>query len=92
MLTGWEPVCERGGPPSSSLFVLNSFCNIAHRSLRSYFKEKLSSIKIRLEDRLDEYAGNLSGGQRQALNLIIATFSDYAVMLPDEITASLASK
>ena len=47
---------------------------------------------IRLEDRLDEYAGNLSGGQRQALSLIIATFSDYEVLLPDEITASLTSK
>jgi len=71
---------------------MNRFCNIAHSSLWSYFKKKLSSLKIRLEDRLDEYAGNLSGGQRQALSLIIATFSDYEVLLPDEITASLTSK
>ena len=45
-----------------------------------------------LENRLDEYAGNLSGGQRQELSLIMATLSDYEVLLLDEITASLDQK
>ena len=45
-----------------------------------------------LEDRLNEYAGNLSGGQRQALSLIMATIADYEVLLLDEITASLDQK
>ena len=67
-------------------------CTIASRSLRSHFKEKLLSLNMGLEDRLDEYTGNLSGGQRQALSLIMATLSDYEVLLLDEITASLDQK
>ena len=47
---------------------------------------------MELENRLNEYAGNLSGGQRQALSLIMATLADYAVLLLDEITASLDQK
>ena len=45
-----------------------------------------------LEVRLDEYAGNLSGGKRQTLSLIMATLVDYEVLLLDQITASLDQK
>ena len=68
------------------------FCTITARTLRDYFKEKLAVFNMGLENRLDEYAGNLSGGQRQALSLIMATLSDYEVLLLDEITASLDQK
>ncbi len=68
------------------------FCTIASRSLREFFIEKLSTLNMGLENRLNEYAGNLSGGQRQALSLIMATLSDYEVLLLDEITASLDKK
>ena len=68
------------------------FCTVASRKLRDYFKEKLAVLNMELEDRLNEYAGNLSGGQRQALSLIMATIADYEVLLLDEITASLDQK
>jgi putative ABC transport system ATP-binding protein len=55
----------------------------------NYFKEKLSTVNMGLEDRLDDYVGNLSGGQRQALSLVMATITDYDILLLDEITASL---
>ena len=79
-------------PPPSSLWYGTVFVILLTDLYGVISKKKLSSLKIRLEDRLDEYAGNLSGGQRQALSLIIATFSDYEVLLPDEITSSLTSK
>ena len=79
-------------PPPSSLWYGTFFVILLTDLYGVISKKKLSSLKIRLEDRLDEYAGNLSGGQRQALSLIIATFSDYEVLLPDEITSSPTSK
>ncbi|MBQ3944767.1 MAG: ATP-binding cassette domain-containing protein [Alphaproteobacteria bacterium] len=67
-------------------------CTVSTTKLRAYFKEKLSILNMGLENRLDDYAGNLSGGQRQALSLIMATIADYEVLLLDEITASLDQK
>ncbi len=67
-------------------------CTIATTRLRAVLKEKLAILNMGLEDRLNEYAGNLSGGQRQALSLIMATIADYEVLLLDEITASLDQK
>jgi putative ABC transport system ATP-binding protein len=67
-------------------------CTIATTRLRALFKKKLAILNMGLEDRLDEYACNLSGGQRQALSLIMATLADYEVLLLDEITASLDQK
>jgi putative ABC transport system ATP-binding protein len=66
--------------------------NLSAKKKIEYFKEKLSIINMNLEDRLDEYVGNLSGGQRQALSLIMATITGYDLLLLDEITASLDSK
>jgi putative ABC transport system ATP-binding protein len=57
-----------------------------------YFREKLSVLKIGLENRLGEYAKNLSGGQRQLLSLVMATSADYQLLLLDEITAALDPK
>lgn len=62
---------------------------VVTRKLRNYFKEKLSILNMGLENRLNEYASNLPGGQRQTLSLIMATLTDYEVLLLDEITASL---
>lgn len=56
------------------------------------FKERLSKLNMGLENRLNDYAGNLSGGQRQALSLVMSTLSNYEVLLLDEITASLDNK
>lgn len=42
-----------------------------------------------LENRLDEYVGDLSGEQRQVLGLIMATMMNYSILLLDEITYAL---
>jgi putative tryptophan/tyrosine transport system ATP-binding protein len=53
------------------------------------FKERLLMLEMGLENRLDELVKNLSGGQRQALALIMATISNCKVLLLDEHTAAL---
>jgi putative ABC transport system ATP-binding protein len=67
-----------------------------HRKISSktvnYFREKLSILEMNLENRLAEYVKNLSGGQRQALSLVMATISDYDLLLLDEITSALDHK
>ncbi|MDR3030823.1 MAG: ATP-binding cassette domain-containing protein [Holosporales bacterium] len=62
------------------------------KNVVDYFREKLSILGMNLENRLNEYAKNLSGGQRQLLSLVMATISDYELLLLDEITASLDPK
>ncbi|MDR3224144.1 MAG: ATP-binding cassette domain-containing protein [Holosporales bacterium] len=62
------------------------------RNTVGYFKEKLELLGIGLENRLNEYVGNLSGGQRQLLSLVMAILSDYEILLLDEITAALDPK
>ena len=54
-----------------------------------YFKEVLSTLRLGLEDRLSALVGTLSGGQRQALALVMATISKPALLLLDEHTAKL---
>jgi putative ABC transport system ATP-binding protein len=56
---------------------------------RDYFREKLSSLGLGLEDRLQEPVKLLSGGQRQALALLMATLSQPKLLLLDEHTAAL---
>lgn len=56
---------------------------------RSYFKELLSQLDMGLENRLNSKVGLLSGGQRQALTLLIATMVPPKLLLLDEHTAAL---
>ncbi len=56
---------------------------------RSRFQEALKPLNMGLEDRLDHVAGALSGGQRQALSLVMALLSPSQILLMDEITAAL---
>lgn len=63
-----------------------------NKNRRILFKERLACLGMGLENRLDELTGNLSGGQRQALSLIMALMSDAKVLLLDEITAALDPK
>jgi len=55
----------------------------------TYFQEILATLKLGLEDRLNALVGTLSGGQRQALALVMATISRPALLLLDEHTAKL---
>jgi putative tryptophan/tyrosine transport system ATP-binding protein len=56
---------------------------------REYFLEILESLHLGLEKRLNAKVGLLSGGERQALSLLMATFTEPAILLLDEHTAAL---
>ncbi|HZG56971.1 ABC transporter ATP-binding protein [Paenibacillus sp.] len=59
------------------------------REKRAMFRERLSSLGLGLESRLTARVGLLSGGERQALSLLMATFTQPKVLLLDEHTAAL---
>lgn len=56
---------------------------------RQFFREKLAMLGMGLEDRLTQPVGLLSGGQRQALTLMMATIVPPQLLLLDEHTAAL---
>ena len=56
---------------------------------RKAFRERLSLLGMGLEDRMRQPVGLLSGGQRQALTLLMATYHVPKVLLLDEHTAAL---
>ena len=63
-----------------------------HRTLRrarTEYREKLRMLDLGLEDRLTAKVGLLSGGQRQALTLLMATLKKPKLLLLDEHTAAL---
>lgn len=59
------------------------------RQQRQYFKELLATLGIGLENRLTAKVGLLSGGERQALSLLMATMNQPKILLLDEHTAAL---
>ena len=56
---------------------------------RAAFRDKLALLGMGLEDRMRSPVGLLSGGQRQALTLMMATFNPPKLLLLDEHTAAL---
>ena len=62
------------------------------RQRREQFREALAPLGLGLENRLNTLVGTLSGGQRQALALVMATISQPAMLLLDEHTATLDPK
>ena len=59
------------------------------KSRREMFKEYLKTLNLGLEDRLTAKVGLLSGGERQALSLLMTTFTNPDILLLDEHTAAL---
>ncbi len=59
---------------------------------RDDFREKLKELDLGLEDRLSSRVGLLSGGQRQAVTLLMATLKHPKLLLLDEHTAALDPK
>jgi putative ABC transport system ATP-binding protein len=59
---------------------------------RDIYKELLSTLDLGLENRLSDKVGLLSGGQRQALTLLMATLIKPKLLLLDEHTAALDPK
>ena len=56
---------------------------------RALFRERLAQLDLGLEDRMKQPVGLLSGGQRQALTLLMATLVTPKLLLLDEHTAAL---
>ena len=56
---------------------------------RAEFRERLAMLNLGLEDRMNMSVGLLSGGQRQALTLLMATLVTPKILLLDEHTAAL---
>lgn len=56
------------------------------------FRDSLSKLGLGLENRLGDKMGLLSGGQRQAVSLLMATLTPSAILLLDEHTAALDPK
>ena len=63
--------------------------SVISRKDRADFRERLSMLGLGLEDRMDQNVGLLSGGQRQALTLLMATLVTPKLLLLDEHTAAL---
>lgn len=60
-----------------------------NRKRKQLFKDALASLGLNLENRLSAKVGLLSGGERQALSLLMATFTKPDILLLDEHTAAL---
>lgn len=63
-----------------------------NRKREEHYRKLLESCGMGLENRMGVLAGSLSGGQRQALALIIATMADIDLLILDEHTAALDPK
>ncbi|HOJ36308.1 MAG TPA: ATP-binding cassette domain-containing protein [Clostridiales bacterium] len=64
---------------------------ITHKE-RQFYKEQLATLGLGLENRLTTKVGLLSGGQRQALTLLMASLKKPKLLLLDEHTAALDPK
>ena len=74
-------ICSKKGSKSLKISLNNK--------LRAAFREQLKALDMNLENRLNDNVALLSGGQRQALTLLMAVMSKPALLLLDEHTAAL---
>ncbi|MDD5932497.1 MAG: ATP-binding cassette domain-containing protein [Oscillospiraceae bacterium] len=63
-----------------------------NRQRRDFYREQLRELGLGLEDKLDVKMGALSGGQRQAVALLMATMTPLRFLILDEHTAALDPK
>lgn len=66
-----------------------SWLSISRKAERHALKERVASLGLGLEDRMKTPVGLLSGGQRQAVSLLMATINPPKLLLLDEHTAAL---
>lgn len=69
-----------------------ALCPFSSKGRKEMFQEKLILLNMGLENRLEDLVANLSGGQRQALSIIMAILAESKIVLLDEITAALDPK
>ena len=72
--------------------IKRRFVRGVKKSDRENYRELLASLELGLEDRLSTKVGLLSGGQRQAVTLLMATMNRPKLLLLDEHTAALDPK
>ena len=72
--------------------IRRRFVRGVRKADRKYFKELLKSLDLGLEDRLSTKVGLLSGGQRQAVTLLMAAMNKPKLLMLDEHTAALDPK
>ena len=70
-------------------FGLSSGINMARKE---YYREILSQLGLGLENKMDVKVGSLSGGQRQAIALLMSTMTPIDFLILDEHTAALDPK
>lgn len=63
-----------------------------NRAASALFRQEIAQLEMQLEDRLDTRIGRLSGGQRQAITLLMSVLIKPDVLLLDEHTAALDPK
>ena len=67
----------------------NQYFSLINKADKEKFREQLALLDMGLEDRMKQPVGLLSGGQRQALTLLMATMVTPKILLLDEHTAAL---
>ena len=67
----------------------NAFLSRVSKADKEFFRAQLAQLHMGLEDRMKQPVGLLSGGQRQALTLLMATLVTPKLLLLDEHTAAL---
>lgn len=65
---------------------------LVNKNRIDYYKQLLYQLNLGLEDKCDIKVGSLSGGQRQAIALLMATITDIDFLILDEHTAALDPK
>ena len=70
----------------------NAFFSRTSEAEKQFFRDRLALLDMGLEDRMKQPVGLLSGGQRQALTLLMATLVPPKLLLLDEHTAALDPK
>jgi putative ABC transport system ATP-binding protein len=78
-------LAARRGKPRGLGWALRS-------TMRDELRQRVSRLQLGLEDRLDNAIGSLSGGQRQALTLLMASWLRPTLLMLDEHTAALDPK
>lgn len=85
-----ELAYRRGNPKND---IYHRFLKVSlSKAEKQAFKERLAHLELGLEDRMNTKVGLLSGGQRQALTLLMATINPPTLLLLDEHTAALDPK
>ena len=63
-----------------------------NRARRDYYRDALAQLGLGLEDKMDTKVGSLSGGQRQAMALVMSVLTPIEFLILDEHTAALDPK